>query len=418
MMNVLNYQGNKNKLMEFINPYIRQYLQKNKALLDIFCGGGAVCQYYYNEIPVYANDIEIYSNLIAKSILNPNELLFDKEWKNEFMKKYQKNYNFIFQAYSNDIEIEEECLEKNDAINLIELYKSFPTLWNGYYSKLTNSKLTWGQIDFTKQFVLMTVLYSSNYFGIKQAVELDSLRYAIEKTNKKYNKAVLFTALFNSMNNCVFSKDGHMAQPLNQEKNKNRLIKTRKLSILNCFMDFISKYESNLPIFNNKCFNYDLKDLLNQNNIFKEIGCVYADPPYTDMQYSRYYHLLNTIAIYEADSPTIKQGKFTNGLYLNNRKQSDLSTKKSCLTMMIKLMETCKHHNVNLVISFGYPNSNSDEKNDRYVMNIDDLINSSKVVFGDENVDIHKLDYFHSNHRNSRKKKVVEYLICCRGCYD
>ena len=133
------------------------------------------------------------------------------------------------------------------------------------------------------------------------------------------------------------------------------------------------------------------------------------------MQYSRYYHLLNTITDYKLCNPTIKNGKYTAGLYLENRKQSDLSTKKNCLKSMVRLMQKCKLHNCNLVVSFAYPSSTSTEKKDRYVMNVDDLINECKIVFGNDNVEVHKIDYLHSNHRNSVKKKVLEYLICCRG---
>ena len=35
--------------------------------------------------------------------------------------------------------------------------------------------------------------------------------------------------------------------------------------------------------------------------------------------------------------------------------------------------------------------------------------------FGATNVDIATLDYLHSNNRNSAQKKVIEYLILCRG---
>lgn len=75
------------------------------------------------------------------------------------------------------------------------------------------------------------------------------------------------------------------------------------------------------------------------------------------MQYSRYYHLLNTVTAYSYDSPTILHGKFTKGLYLNNRFFSRLSCKKTCLMDMTLLMRACKLNKINLCISFGYPDN-------------------------------------------------------------
>lgn len=418
-MSILNYQGNKYKLISYIDSYMYDYIQKDKALLDIFSGGGAICNYYYNKIPVYANDLEKYSSIIADSILNTSEFQFDNEWKKDFINDFYKNYNFIAEAYIKEITLENYYIKNDLSDELIELYNEFPTLWNGKYSKLVGENLEWGKIDFSEKYILMTVLYSSNYFGIKQAIELDSLRFAIEKTNSKYNVSYLMSALFYSMNNCVFSKDGHMAQPLNMKTNRKRLLKVRKESVFDLFIAFVDKYQKDAAIFNNKVLNYDIQEFLEkQTSILQDVGCIYADPPYTDMQYSRYYHLLNTISYYNADCPTIKNGKYTSGLYLNNRNQSVLSTKKNCLITLKKLMKTCKEKRINLVISFAYPEDNSFEKNDRYVMNISDLINASADIFGDDYVEVHKMDYLHSNHRNSKKKRVIEYLICCRGYYD
>ena len=72
-------------------------------------------------------------------------------------------------------------------------------------------------------------------------------------------------------------------------------------------------------------FNLNFEDLLDQK-IFSNVGLVYADPPYTDMQYSRYYHLLNVAAKYEYPKLTITKNGYTKGLYTEGRYQSKLSS--------------------------------------------------------------------------------------------
>lgn len=48
----------------------------------------------------------------------------------------------------------------------------------------------------------------------------------------------------------------------------------------------------------------NFEDLLKQDDIKNNVSFIYADPPYTDMQYSRYYHLLNIVAKYDYPAPT------------------------------------------------------------------------------------------------------------------
>ena len=165
-------------------------------------------------------------------------------------------------------------------------------------------------------------------------------------------------------------------------------------------------------------YNLNFEDLLKLESIQNDVNFIYADPPYTDMQYSRYYHLLNTVTDYRYVAPTIQNGKYTKGLYLDNRIQSDLSCKSSCLTQMRKLINECKNYGINLIISFAYPCDPSSQKTDRYVMDINDLIESCNESFGKNRVFVKTNAYLHSNHRNSEKKSVFEYLILCKGAIE
>ena len=61
--------------------------------------------------------------------------------------------------------------------------------------------------------------YSTSYFGIKQARDIDALRYAIEEKGGAA-RSVYLAALFYAMKESVLSKDGHMAQPLDLKKIK------------------------------------------------------------------------------------------------------------------------------------------------------------------------------------------------------
>ena len=101
------------------------------------------------------------------------------------------------------------------------------------------------------------------------------------------------------MKEASFSKEGHMAQPLNQTKNTKRLFDVRNKVIYELFNnklnDFKAIEENNIA---GEAFIIQFIDLINEDKIIDNVGFIYADPPYTDMQYSRYFHLLTTITNY------------------------------------------------------------------------------------------------------------------------
>src|SRR5690606_8432952 len=139
-------------------------------------------------------------------------------------------------------------------------------------------------------------------------------------------------------------------------------------------------------------------------------GFIYADPPYTDMQYSRYFHLLNTLVDYQYPEMTIYRGSLSKGLYTENRYQSPLSQKSKAIHYHKQLFDLCKDKQIGLAFSFAYPFDPATQQTNRYVLNIFDLIEYGKSIFKG-NFQYYTQDYNHSNNRNSNSKKVLEYLL-------
>lgn len=418
-MNYLNYQGNKSRLMDFIKNNGTNYIKKGKALLDIFSGGGAVAFDFAKTTKVYANDLEPYSSQLTKGVLYRSKYhKFDDRFFITFDAALKANEKSLTNLMRPFLDEETISLENEDTPSrLLHLYESIPTIWNGKYSSLLSGNASIDNIQNRKlHFSLFTLLYSNNYFGVRQAIEIDSIRCAINSVDCSYNVPYLFSCLFHAMNAAVFAKDGHMAQPLSPEKNVFRLFKSRRISIYDVFFETLKAYDDLPPLFSsdNKVFNEDFLKLI-KNYDLSDVGCVYADPPYTDMQYSRYYHLLNTVYEYKFSTPTMVRGTFTKGLYLENRRQSEISERKSFLPSLVKLMDFCHDKGMNLIISFGYPQNTMLQRTDRYLTSIDNLVESARKSFGKTNVKLIGQDYDHANQRNSQKKKVVEYLILCKG---
>ena len=397
---VLNYQGSKKNLLEFIHHNIDEYIKDDDVILDIFAGTSSVAYSYKSRNRVFANDAEPYAATIAKALLgNPYNII-----KLDLLEQRIKNYKMPIAEYTEWIRLESQYISEENLAELIALYKSIPTVWSDG-KKFFKTK---------DEYSLFVKYYSTSYFGIKQAQEIDAIKHAIDASDTE-SRDILHTALFYAMKECVFSKDGHMAQPLDPEKNASRLFKQRKKSIYSYFISKCKEFAGKdfiKPSYNNKVFNSNFEELLASDTL-NEVSVIYADPPYTDMQYSRYYHLLNTVLEYNYPNITQNKGEHTKGLYLENRFQSQLSKKNTCLDSMKKLVEYSKSNNILLAISFAYPQDIINQKTDRYVMNIEDLINLCKKIYSEQKVRVEKNEYTHSNNRNSETKKVLEYLIIC-----
>lgn len=412
---IINYPGSKKKLLDFIYTNTYKYIDKNKYVLDIFSGTGCVGNMFAcNGYKVISNDAEKYSYYISNALIcSPKENINIEKIK----KEYSINVKRLMKHFSEEI-IEEERLlkEKSDKIENFDnkLIKIWNININNTY-KIEDFEITGIEdlnININKiPFCLFSLYFSGYYFGLKQSIEIDSIRYAIEKCDKE--NSILYTALYYAMKESVFAKDGHMAQPLNHAKNAKKLFDVRNKSISEIFFNKLKDLEyKNISIDNKECnrtFNYKLDEILMDDFIKENVGFIYADPPYTDMQYSRYFHLLNTISDYYYPLLTIKDGKITSGLYTENRFQSPLSNKRFALSQIEMLIDFSSKNNINLAVSYAYPKDLKTQKSNRYTMDINDLILKMKQYY--KKVEVIKEEYSHSNNRNSIRKDVYEYLV-------
>ena len=419
---ILNYQGSKKNLLEFIINNIEEYINSNKAVLDIFAGTSAVGYALKRKYNVYANDSELYAYTIAKALLCFNEKNEWKQIENEFVKRYKQNLDKLGSVFSNFINKETKAIKENDSSSLRELYNQFPIIWKQNEFNYWENKIK-DISDLRKYkneipYMLFTTYYSSTYFGIEQSVEIDSIRYAIEDIENENIRCMLLSSLYYAMKECVFSKDGHMAQPLDICGHDKKLISVRRKCIYSIFKEKVEEFCSDkfLTNINKNCaFNMTMEKLISNKIVKDNVGFIYADPPYTDMQYSRYYHLLNTVTLYDYMYISTYRGQLSKGLYREERFQSPLSQRSQAAGQMKLLFDFCKSNCIDIGVSFAYPRYPEIQATNRYTMSIEELVYLAENIFGKNKVQIVEEEYEHSNNRNASTKKVLEYLILCKS---
>ena len=405
-LKILNYQGSKKNLIPFIHRQVASDILPNHTILDIFSGTCSVGYSFKRTNRVYANDCERYAFVIAQALLGNYFNDSHKGLLTKTKQLFDKNHKLVLRRYKDIIDDESLVLNKSNSNEAAEFYSTIPTIWNG------------GVDTCGTEFDLFLRYYPNSYFGTLQAAEIDSIRFAVEELRHTGLYAPMMAALYFAMKECVFAKDGHMAQPLDIKKNFSKLLRVRKRSIFELFISKLEEFFSEsfvLSPHDNKAFNMNFIDLLDLPEIRQDVDVIYADPPYTDMQYSRYYHILNFATYYKPLSPTFINGTHTKGLYTEERYQSNLSTKGKSLKTFTALIDFSRAYKKDLIISFAYPANVVEQKTDRYVMTISSLIDSCKSSFGKKNVKVHSCEYSHSNNRNSKQKEVLEYLIVCKS---
>ncbi len=317
----IRYMGNKGKLLDEIIPVIESLTNPGDIICDIMAGTNAVSYALKPRNVLITNDIQTYSYIISKCLLN----------------------NYVIPS----LEEAHDDLDENYKMNLEK-----------------------------REFSFFVDEYTDTYFAERQCLDIDSFRYAIEKISDDSKKCFYLTVLMSVMCKAQ-STTGHFAQYM--DKNHKRIIPLRQLSIYDLFFEKINDFKTfKCSQYNNYHFNLDYKVLF-KNDLMDKVKCFYLDSPYTADQYSRFYHILETICKY--DNPVLEY----KAKYRNDRVQSDFCYKKKVAGEFEYIISFCRSKNASLVISYS----------NHGVITIDEICKIASKYYS--NVDVKNINFEHSS---------------------
>lgn len=339
---VIKYAGNKSRLLPFLIPIIRKRLARGKTLLDLFAGTHSVGYALKTRNRIIGNDVQAYSWAIGKGIL-----------------------------------------EGDYSLNRILAEKEIIPLFDSYQEEKYNL--------FSKSFV-------NTYFGSAQCKEIDQLKFAIDTADIPDNKKFAYLCCLMYSMSILASTTGYFAQYLPSQRTKEH----KKKSIVEKFLERCEDFTLVKGQGKNLSLNVDYKQLLfnpNFEQYTSQSDLIYADPPYSAAQYSRYYHVLETIVKY--DYPKIE----FKGRYRNDRFQSGFSNTSEVREEFHALFSGVAKFDKTLILS--YVNSGSG------LLPENEVVELAESSFSRVSKPI-KLDYLHSCMGNGKPKKVEEFLLVCR----
>lgn len=343
MVMKISYMGTKRKIAPLVSDAIS--MCKDGPLLDLFSGMCSVGSKVGTRRQVWSNDAQLFATNVAKAFFTSMDLpLCTEDLCSLLHPNFIRNKMALQNTYRSLLDEENSALNAKELEALlgvtqkILLHKSFGSNSNGRFP-----------------YSLFADIYAGGYLSLAQAIEIDSIRYAADQARIKgavsdEQHRWILLGLAQTMSK-VANTTGHFAQFLKlKEQNLKRCIKQKSRNV---WFEWLESSSFMVPLGGkiwrrkNRVFNgcsLNLLELLQDDS--NKPATIYADPPYTEDQYSRYYHLYETLFLY--DYPEVAGI----GQYRSDRFQSNFSLKSQIENSMNKLIAGCSRLNADLVLSY------------------------------------------------------------------
>ncbi len=429
----IQYLGAKTRTLDTIVSECQRLYKKDSYVVDLFSGSSLVSQaLYLNNMPVIANDVMTFCSDMSACLLNVAKTTNSVSLLKDAIKgisTYEIGSNFI-EPFREYMVYEDRLIKTKDLQGLKELYSKLPVISNEKVEPSAQVKFIRENIgkEAFKYAPLITNYYSGSYFGIIQSIRLDTIRCYIElyfyENRDLWVYAALLTALYSTLSAIVHSAGKHFAQPIsitdcNKDKITNiRLFENRSYDVDQLFVGFLKDILSKTG--KKKDFStcistcYDAQDksfasLLGN----KTISVIYADPPYTAQQYSRFYHIPEVIKQYKYPQLQLYRGHITQGLYPDDKFKSDFCSKTKAKDAFRKVFGLVEKNKCSFILS--YSESKKDATGNERMVTRNDILTIAKEFIPNYRVKQLRFDFdyrqLNSSAKVVREKEDKEFLI-------
>ena len=259
--------------------------------------------------------------------------------------------------------------------------------------------------SFSGPWHLFTKNYSGTWWSAEQCVLIDAIRGVADfyKEDPVY-PAILSSLMFAMAYTSIGT--GHYAQfrdPKTQSNVEDILIyRRKKLEPIfeRKFNELIAWLPKEASSFKHASATQDYLDCLSAS----ESGCtVYADPPYCFVHYSRFYHAIETLVLYDYPNLQVKNGKIVKGRYREVRHQSPFSIRSQVPSAFKALFSKVQDGDMRLVLSY----SNTG------MISLDELLDIAQQELPNRTIELVTTDYEHMTlgRQFDRSRSVKECLV-------
>jgi 16S rRNA G966 N2-methylase RsmD len=417
----IHYLGSKARLLEAIGASLDLVDPGRGRVVDLFTGSGVVAAHLARTRDVTAVDIQEYSRVITASLLAPARL----DAATLVSDARERQARLLETPIAELIAHEQACnaaLADGDPEPLCEMIEHGSALAAELGEGPPQGRLA-DALAAASDALRATVLtrsYGGVYFGYRQALALDCLMAVVSSDTG-------LAAIMSAASESVTSVGNHFAQPLRPRDRDGRpklatlraAAHRRESDVFAHFARRLHEYAAlPAPTHDVQAVRADYRTFLATAD---GIGAVYADPPYTRDHYSRFYHVLETIAL--GDDPgasTMRLGsetKLSRGLYRPDRHQSPFCIRSEVPQAFAELFAGVRRHDAPLVLSYSPYTHQTAARPQPRLLTVPELVDLAQAHFSDVSVvSAGPLAHskFNATHLNGDATDEAEVFVICR----
>ncbi|ABR91620.1 site-specific DNA-methyltransferase [Janthinobacterium sp. Marseille] len=369
--------------MDFVLEGISDTYQGG-MVCDLFSGSSSIAGAIGHQVSIHSNDIQTYSGVLADTYLN--------------------SYSYKGMPTADQILKAAERIVKKNVISddLVVDYGNVKSLSD--FNKIEQGHQALIKKTFRRDWHLFLKFYSGTWWSAEQCLWIDAIRQIAEEHKNDACYPLIISCLMYAMA-YTSQGTGHYAQYRDAKTESSmkdiQIYRRRSVSAY-----FKKKYESANEYLPTKKTSLKHKiSTLDYRTCLAEFsgGTVYADPPYCFVHYSRFYHAIETLVLYDYPAIQVKSGEVVKGRYREDRHQSPFCIKSKVRESFRELFAGVKESDSNLVLSY----SNTG------MIALDELGELAKQFFSDRRIELLSTDHQHMTlgRQNDRHRNIKECLI-------
>ena len=404
----IQYLGSKLRSLDAILSVRNALFHRPITVLDPFAGSSVVAQAFaLNGDRVVCSDALLFCNDIATAVLGVGMRETDG-LGTPLAAILATPHAPATELFADWLKAEDSALAKGDGGTLIDLSFRIPQVWrregaSAALSRHFDKLLSRGFQPAHLHGPPLASFYAGTYFGLRQALDLDRLSRGVHALSQAgslspWQLAIFTTALCSAASACVFSAGKHFAQPYLSDPQKTnafakkRIMEDRAVDVPTVFKSaaFEAACAADRTAGNHSVLRKRFEAIVAEPKSLPPIDLIYADPPYTAQQYSRFYHILETIA--SGRIPDIQTFKSTpnRGLYPSNRYKSPFCSKVAAPKAFNSLLSAATALKASVLLSYSF--SGGRTGNERMI-GLDEILSLQAIQHGAFKPQVHKLGH-------------------------
>jgi adenine-specific DNA methylase len=257
----MKFMGSKRWMLQNgLGDLVAREVKGAGRFVDLFAGSSAVTAHVATKyrIPVAAYDLQMFSTILARAILNrKSEINVEHVWANWYRQAKQV----------------------------------WETAGPPPSATVNRATVTAHREWCATQAWSLTRSYGGYYFSASQTVWLDALRRTLPAHEPE--RSVALAALIRTASRCA-AAPGHTAQPFQPTRRAKPFLMEAWLKdiVSKCRVELsaVSRIHAKMPGVAEVADANDVAQTLSERDL------VFVDPPYSGVHYSRFYHVLETLA--------------------------------------------------------------------------------------------------------------------------